>query len=164
MSKKHWTSRSADDFRYRIASDFVMQVEKAMEDRGMSQSDLSGALGITPGRVSQLINNPGNLTLSSIVKWASVLGLKVSVVAYSDGDLENLNGPIPSEIFAKCWEERGKPKHFWELEPQVPSFSTTTSWDKVPYDAKGLASERGPLPEYHQPRKSEPNDQSQLAA
>jgi len=113
---KHWTSRSAEDFVYRISADFVLQVEKKMEEEGMNQKELAGKLHVSAGRISQVLRNPGNLTLKKIVEYSRVLGMKVSIVAYDDGDPQNLNGPINAEIFNLCWKRAGSPKDFFALD------------------------------------------------
>lgn len=112
---QHWTSKSTEDFVYRIASDFVLQVEKKMEQERMSQKDLADRLGVTHGRVSQILRNPGNLTLKKIVEYSRALDMKVSIVAYEDGDLHNEKGPINSEIFNLCWKWAGSPRDFFAL-------------------------------------------------
>jgi len=73
---------------------------------------LAQRLNVTEGRVSQVLNNPGNLTLKNIVKYARAVKLEVSVVAYRAGDL---NGPVASEIFATCWHNAGSPHDWFEL-------------------------------------------------
>jgi transcriptional regulator with XRE-family HTH domain len=115
LKKGHWTERSVDDFLYRIASDFVRQIEKAMGGE-INQAKLAETLGVTEGRVSQIMNNPGNLTLRKIIEYSRALGRKVSVVAYEDDDPQNLNGPINSEVFTLCWEKAGKPVDFFAFE------------------------------------------------
>lgn len=112
----HWTNNSVDDFVSRIGFDFVTQLEKKMESLSISRGELATRLGVSSGRVSQIFNNPRNMTLRTIIKCARILGMKVSVVAYDDGDPLNENGPIDSEIFARCWEESGKPKDFYCIE------------------------------------------------
>jgi predicted XRE-type DNA-binding protein len=111
----HWTEQSTADFVYRISSDFTVQVEKKMEREGIKQNDLATKWGVTPGRVSQIMNSPGNLELATSVQCARALGMKVALVAYEDGDTENQNGPINSEVFAACWQRLGAPRDFFEL-------------------------------------------------
>jgi transcriptional regulator with XRE-family HTH domain len=111
----HWTERSIQDFTYRISSDFVLQLELKMGKTGISQSGLAEALGVTGGRVSQVLRNPGNLTLKKMVEYARSLGMKVSIVAYEDDDPENKNGPINSQIFNACWVRAGKPNDFYAV-------------------------------------------------
>lgn len=117
---KHWTASGVDEFLYRIGFDFVRQIEQALEDAGVSQADLAKVLGVTEGRVSQVLNNPGNLTLRKMIEYARALDRKVSVIAYDDGDPKNQNGPIPAEVFVSCWDHAGKPADFFAMrEPQT---------------------------------------------
>jgi transcriptional regulator with XRE-family HTH domain len=113
--KPHWTESSTADFVYRIASDFIMQLEKRLELQPMSQKELADKLNVTIGRVSQVFNNPGNLTLRNFVQYSRALGMKVAVVAYDDDDLQNQSGPVNSDIFTKCWERAGRPHDFFDL-------------------------------------------------
>lgn len=112
----HWTAHSTDDFVFRIAADFIVQLEDKMESLQLSQDALADILGVTKGRVSQIFNNPGNLTLKKIVEYCKALNMKVAITSYEDNDPENRKGPINSEIFKICWERSGKPRDFWALE------------------------------------------------
>lgn len=112
---QHWTERSTEDFVYRIASDFALQIETKMNDEKVTQAGLAERLGVTDASVSQVLRNPGNFTLKKMAKYARSLGLKVAVVAYEDSDPENKNGPINSQIFAACWTKAGKPTDFFSL-------------------------------------------------
>ena len=114
--KPHWTERSNKDFLFRIAADFITQLEDKMESIPISQDEFAKRLDVTKGRVSQVLNNPGNITLSKIIKYSRALGLKVSIVAYEDNDPNNERGPINSEVFNLCWEELGKPIDFWAFQ------------------------------------------------
>ena len=111
----HWTGRSIEDFVYRISSDFVLQIENKMDAEGITQSTLAETLGVTGGRVSQVLRNPGNLTLKKMVEYAKSMGMKVAVVAYDDDDPQNKSGPINSQIFNACWTKAGKPTDFFVL-------------------------------------------------
>jgi transcriptional regulator with XRE-family HTH domain len=110
----HWTEGNIKDFLYRIASDFVEQIQERMREKKWTQSKLAKILGWDKSRISQLLNNPGNLGLETIIKLARALELKVSVVAYDDGDKVNSRGPINAEIFRTCWQKAGKPADVWE--------------------------------------------------
>jgi antitoxin component HigA of HigAB toxin-antitoxin module len=120
--RHHWTEKSTDDFLYRIGADFVRQIETAMESVGVNQADLARRLKVSEGRVSQVLNNPGNLTLRKVVEYVRALGRKVAIVEYNDGDQQNINGPVNSEIFARCWYEAGKPNDFFALENATTTF------------------------------------------
>jgi transcriptional regulator with XRE-family HTH domain len=111
----HWTERSIEDFVHRVSADFVVQLEKRIEDDEIKQKELAERLGVTRGAVSQTLNNPGNLELKTMVQYARALGMKLAIVAYDDDDPDNEKGPIISEIFSNCWENAGKPQDFFEL-------------------------------------------------
>jgi transcriptional regulator with XRE-family HTH domain len=119
MRYKHWTEESVAAFAYRIASDFVEQLERKRESLNWSKRRLARELKLSPGRISQVINDPGNLTLELMVKVARALQMKVSILAYEDGDKENFRGPINADVFRSCWEKRGKPNGKWELDMAV---------------------------------------------
>jgi transcriptional regulator with XRE-family HTH domain len=120
----HWTERGTDDFLYRIASDFVLHIEKSLVREHISQAALAKQIGVSEGRVSQVLNNPGNLTLKQVIKYARAIGEKVSIVSYNDGDPDNMNGPVNAEIFTVAWERIGKPTDFFELHPEVKTADT----------------------------------------
>ncbi|MBI4468188.1 MAG: XRE family transcriptional regulator [Acidobacteria bacterium] len=127
----HWSEQSTADFLYRIASDFVVQIEAKMESKRLSKSRLAQALGVSKGRVSQLLNNPGNLGLVTIVRCARALGLKVAIVAYDDADRDNTKGPIISDVFRICWENAGKPQDFWALESKRADRETAVNAENL---------------------------------
>jgi len=126
--KTHWTARSIKDYLFRIAADFIAQLENKMDSLPISQDELARRLGVTKGRVSQLINHPGNISLATMIEYAKALGMKVSVVAYEDNDPKNTKGPIDSEIFRICWEQLGKPRDFWDTQEIVSNNITAASY------------------------------------
>lgn len=112
---RHWTENSVKDFLYRIAADFVSQLEERMQTIPLTKAGLADKLQVTKGRVSQILNNPGNLTLEKVIQYARAVGMKVAIVAYDDNDPDNERGPINSDIFRICWERQNKPTEFWAL-------------------------------------------------
>lgn len=113
-SAKHWTAESIENFVHRIASDFLAQLETRIEKGEISRTELALRLDRSPGRISQLFN-PGNITIGSAVRLVRAMDLKVALVAYDDDDPENCNGPVNSDIFARCWKHMGAPTTFFEL-------------------------------------------------
>lgn len=113
---KHWTADNPKKFLYRISTDFMIQIQEEMERKGVTQQDMAKALGVTPSAVSQTINDPGNLTLVSMLKYAQALGLKISAIAYDDGDAENAHGPILADVFKRCWEHCGQPADLFDID------------------------------------------------
>lgn len=124
---KHWTERSIEDFLYRVGFDFVQQIEELMKPSGTSQTELAKKLRVTEGRVSQVLNNPGNLTLRKVIEYARALQKKVAIVVYDDGDPDNENGPINAEIFARCWDRSGKPSDFFAVDDDKSRAATIAS-------------------------------------
>ncbi len=120
---KHWTSDDIESFAYRVAFDFVAYVTTLLESGNFSQQQLAERLGVSEGRVSQILNSPGNLTLKQIVRLARALGRKVAVVPYDDGDADNFKGPISSAVFTACWEFANKPADLFEVPSQVSATS-----------------------------------------
>lgn len=116
---KDWTEEKFENFVYYIAADFVDKLEEEMEESGLTKKELAKRLDVSAGRVSQIFHNPGNLTLEMIVRCARAVGIKVAVLAYNDGDKDNLNGPIVPQVFYECWEKCGKPKNMFEIDEDV---------------------------------------------
>ena len=112
---KHWTHQSADNFVYAIASDFVAQIETRMEQEGMDRKTFARKAQVTPGRVSQFMNNPASLNLRSIVKYAFAADRKVAIVTYDDKDPRNERGPIDAGVFSACWQQAGCPRDLFEV-------------------------------------------------
>lgn len=100
-------NKTTDDLVQRIAADFTRQLEDKMIDCEMSRIDLARHMGLTPGRITQILSNPGNLTLRNIAQYSKALGLKVTVVTYEAG-----GEPIRPEVFRDCWLRAGKPRDY----------------------------------------------------
>lgn len=115
LKQQHWTAGTIGDFVFQVASDFTLQLEKRLEAGPITNKELAKRLKITAGRVSQVLNTPGNFKLRSMTEYARALGLKLAVVAYDDGDPENKKGPINSEVFYECWKRQGRPQDFYDL-------------------------------------------------
>jgi transcriptional regulator with XRE-family HTH domain len=127
MITTHWTENSPENFLYSIASDFIEQLRTKMKRIGMSQSKLARAAKVSKGYVSQVFNDPGNLTLITIVKFAEAAGMKVSVVGYEDDTAKGTpHGPVNADVFRMCWERQGRPTDMWSLkEPNVAATPNT---------------------------------------
>jgi len=114
--EKHWTSDSVESYLFSLGFNFCEDILTRLHERKKSQKWLAHKLGVSEGRVSQILNNPGNMTLSSMIRWAKAVGMKVTVFAYDDGDSKNKKGPIISCVFHKCWEVTGKPEDMFRFE------------------------------------------------
>ncbi|HEX9120810.1 MAG TPA: XRE family transcriptional regulator [Terriglobales bacterium] len=121
----HWTA-NIDDFVYFVQSDFMAQIALCLEAESTPRKDYAHRLGITPSRVSQLLNDPNNLTVRNIVKFARGIGKKVAIVVYDDLDQANNKGPLNGEIFDRCWQAVGQPRDVFSIETR-PGFAAPTS-------------------------------------
>jgi transcriptional regulator with XRE-family HTH domain len=128
---KHWTEQDIESFRYRLGSDFIEDLETRMKALGLNHASLAEKKGVSQARVSQVFNDPGNLTLDSMIEWTRAAGLKVSMVVYDDGDAKNELGPIPAEVFQRCWEICGKPSTQWQLEDAAAGSFTIMTGKQV---------------------------------
>lgn len=140
----HWTERSTRDFLYSIASDFIEQLQERMETLPMKQSELAKAANVTKGYVSKMFKNPGNLSLETIVKFARIVGMKVSIVGYVDiTDPSNSRGPISADVFRKTWEDAERPADMWAFEKRgvaktdsirIDDLLTNLQWGRLVFE------------------------------
>ena len=137
----HWTERTTADFLYSIGAEFVHQLENEMRESGTSRVALAQALNVSAGRVSQVLNNPGNLTLRAIIRYARACGRKVSIVTYDDGDDKNRSGPVRADIFTSCWEMAGKPRDFFEMNEEQNAANTSSLTASSMYHVDFLVSQ-----------------------
>ncbi len=115
-TKKDW---DLEEFHFQVALGFIDQCEKKMALKEMKRKDLAENLGVSEGYISQIFNNPANLTLKTISRIARNLGEKASVILYDDGDPTNLKGALSPMVFVECWNVVGKPANLWEVEEYV---------------------------------------------
>src|SRR5690242_17677706 len=80
-----------------------------MASEEMDRAELAEKLGVSKGRVSQILNDPGNLTLKNVVKYSEVLGRKVTIVTYKDKAASREQVPVSPQVFVACWEKAGRP-------------------------------------------------------
>ena len=143
----HWTEKNINAFVNRLSFDLVTQLSKKMDSLSITQSEFAEKLGLTKGRVSQIFNNPGNLTLNKMCQYANALEMKITIVAY-----ENECGPVHSEIFNLCWEKTGKPTDFWEISNpiSITQTSETTGYKILEHvNFQSSASNNSTVPQIH---------------
>lgn len=115
MSKeRHWTSRSLEDLRYSVGADFLMQVQKAMDERSLSQKQIAEHMGVGESAVSHLLRemNNNNLTLDTLLRLSAAVGMKPAIVLY---ETDGYGAPIHAGVFTHCWRQLSSPRDFWPL-------------------------------------------------
>jgi len=143
----HWTQNSITDFVYSISSNFVAQIETKIEAEDISQNEIANNMRKTNGRVSQLLNNPGNLSIRVMAELARAAGMKISIVAYDDNDPDNERGPIDPDVFVKCWQNAGRPSDHFEVEDAFTSRTWKDYFVDIVQTKLGF-KESVPVPEY----------------
>lgn len=67
---------------YQTAIMEIMQrVQEEMQRLGMSRSELAERLGVHPSRVTRLLDDPDNVTMRTLWRVCSAVGLKPSISA-----------------------------------------------------------------------------------
>jgi transcriptional regulator with XRE-family HTH domain len=148
----HWTERSPEDFLYSIASDFVEQLQAKMATiNNMTRAKLAKLSGISKGRISQVFNDPGNVSLDTAIKLARALGLEVSLLTYEKvGDPDNERGPVNADVFRMCWKRAGHPFDMWDVQRSSNAAATSSPartllpehWGYANYKDKGWHTEK----------------------
>ncbi len=74
--RRDWIGEAEHDLDYQFGYLTVAigdQIAGRMQELGLTQADLARRMGVTPGRVSQILKGPDNLTLKSLVAVAHAL-------------------------------------------------------------------------------------------
>lgn len=117
-NERHWTADDARRFKLAVVFDFIGQIQRHLDEQGLSRAQLAKRLGVSESRVSQIFSDPGNLTVGSMVELGRALELKLSILAYDDGDAENRRGPLHADVFHACWEALNRPATMWDIEDE----------------------------------------------
>lgn len=81
-------NETAETRAYKHALDISYQIVEEMERQGLNQKMLAGKMGISPARLSTMLNTQPNLTLKSIAQFELALGIcfKFTSSEQSSGD------------------------------------------------------------------------------
>lgn len=80
--RRDWIGEAEGDLDYQFGYLTVAigdQIAGRMQELGLTQADLAKRMGVTPGRVSQIMRGPDNLTLKSLVAVAHALDAQFDV-------------------------------------------------------------------------------------
>jgi len=124
VKASHWTAGNPLRLVRSISSDFIGQLQMRMEEvAGFTHAELARRLRVTLGRVSQMMNTPGNFTLKNAVVYANACDMNVAVVAYPKNSVQT-NAPISGDVFRVCWEIAGCPTNMFEVRENTVGFAT----------------------------------------
>ncbi len=121
---QHWTAGSPLRMVRAISADFIAQLESIIEEiPGFSHGDLAKRIGVSLGRVSQVMNSPGNFTLKNTVVYTNAVEMNLAIVVYPIEP--NGNGaPISGDVFRTCWEIAGRPRNMFDIHDNTVGFTT----------------------------------------
>lgn len=68
-------NETAETRAYKHALDISYQIVEEMERQGLNQKMLAGKMGISPARLSTMLNTQPNMTLKSIAQFELALGI-----------------------------------------------------------------------------------------
>lgn len=68
-------NETAETRAYKHALDISYQIVEEMERQGINQKMLAGKMGISPARLSTMLNTQPNMTLKSIAQFELALGI-----------------------------------------------------------------------------------------
>jgi transcriptional regulator with XRE-family HTH domain len=71
--------RAADLAGARLARHATASLAGLLAERGMSRKDLADCIGVSPGRVSQILSGDENLTMRSLAAVAEALDVNVDI-------------------------------------------------------------------------------------
>ena len=64
-----------------LAAQVMRILEQALDVSGLDQKTLAGKLGVTQGRVSQVLNGDGNLRIAAVARYLRALGYNTHLSA-----------------------------------------------------------------------------------
>ena len=69
-----------DDYLYaKLITDIAFQLEDAIAQEGITQTELAQRLGVSKSYVTRILNGQPNMTIRTLVKFANALNRKVSL-------------------------------------------------------------------------------------
>jgi transcriptional regulator with XRE-family HTH domain len=91
-SREQATEERIDDELSRLITQLTNEITWQLSERGLSRADLAGRLGVSPGRVSQILSGGENLTLRTLANLAAALDahfeLELTAPAPSTGEAD----------------------------------------------------------------------------
>jgi transcriptional regulator with XRE-family HTH domain len=68
-----------DEEMYRLVTQLTNEITWLMRERGISRADLAARMGVSPGRVSQILGGGENLTLRTLAALSTALDARFDI-------------------------------------------------------------------------------------
>jgi transcriptional regulator with XRE-family HTH domain len=78
---------SVDEGTIGLQQEVVDEITWYMREHKVTRSDLARAMGVSPGRVSQILSGGENLTLRTLGSVVASLGARFEITLHPDDDL-----------------------------------------------------------------------------
>jgi transcriptional regulator with XRE-family HTH domain len=82
-----------------LVTQLINEINWHMRERGLTRAELAERMGVSPGRVSQILGGGENLTLRTLAALSTALDarLDVKLIAAKGGDTDTSRGPERAE-------------------------------------------------------------------
>ncbi len=93
------TETQIEDEMLALVTQLTNEINWYMRERGLTRADLAARMGVSPGRVSQILGGGENLTLRTLVALSTALDARfdVELSALKDGDAFTSHGTAQAE-------------------------------------------------------------------
>ena len=88
-----------DDEMLALITQLTNEINWHMRERGLSRADLAARMGVSPGRVSQILGGGENLTLRTLAALSTALEARfdIELSALKEGDAYTSRGAAAAE-------------------------------------------------------------------
>lgn len=77
---------AAEDPGFGLQQEIVDEITWYMREHKVTRADLASAMGVSPGRVSQILSGGENLTLRTLNHVVAALGARIEVTLHPEDD------------------------------------------------------------------------------
>ena len=93
------TENQVEDELLALVTQLTNEINWYMRERGLTRADLAARMGVSPGRVSQILGGGENLTLRTLAALSTALDARfdVELSALKGGDAFTSHGPAQAE-------------------------------------------------------------------
>lgn len=90
------TNETAETRAYEHALDISYRIVEEMERQGLNQRQLAGKMGISPARLSTMLNTQPNMTLKSLAQFELALGIRFELLVREQSEpAHTVEGVLP---------------------------------------------------------------------